>query len=200
MHDSYIYFVRDASGSIKIGKTKNVLARISAIRTSHASDLIILGVLKAAPKLEKQLHKRFAEHRIKGEWFTAAPDLLAFIEKEVTPSFQNVLTFVPPRSDGLPLVAQKLQALSEPSAFPHETVRQKINRVANILEWSAARTKTIWYCDHRVRVSIDELAQVDAALTKSSAAPERESLERRISRLEAYVFGMARGPDSAVGE
>jgi hypothetical protein len=41
--------------------------------------LEILAVLPGADR-ERQLHKRFAVHRVRGEWFRQDPEILTFID------------------------------------------------------------------------------------------------------------------------
>ena len=68
----YVYFVLAKEGSlkrVKIGKCEKedgIIKRFSSLNTSSPIDLKIIGYLKG---YEKDWHKYFKEHRIKGEWF-----------------------------------------------------------------------------------------------------------------------------------
>ena len=68
---------------IKIGVTSGpVERRLKSIATSHHQEIVILATIQNAPSdLEFNLHQRFAGHRVRGEWFAAAPEILAFIEE-----------------------------------------------------------------------------------------------------------------------
>lgn len=56
---------------IKVGKAINVDRRIAGMRTLIPFDIELVAVLTAEDGhlLEMDLHKRFAEHRHRGEWF-----------------------------------------------------------------------------------------------------------------------------------
>jgi hypothetical protein len=197
---SVVYFIRDASGAIKIGRTKDILHRLRQFSTGHASELILLGVMDGDERTEKRVHKRFLKHRIRGEWFAAVPELLQFIDDHALPFFQQELSLrARERDHTLISVADKLVELAGPQQ-QHDTVARKVKRVAESLGWSLTRTRDVWYCDPRVNISAQELAQVDAAISNSPATKSRENLEERVAKLEAHVFGMARGQDRTVGE
>lgn len=50
------------------------------MQTGNSSDLILLGATEGDAELERRLHERFSSARIRGEWFTATAEVLAFIE------------------------------------------------------------------------------------------------------------------------
>lgn len=79
---SFVYFISDGE-KVKIGKANNVESRLKSLQTSHAKELSLIKCIKckneeSAYKKEKQLHKKFDEFRITGEWF----DILEFIMEE----------------------------------------------------------------------------------------------------------------------
>ena len=66
-----VYFAHDAHrGNVKIGVTSGDPAvRITNMRTA-APDIRLLAWISNAPRgLEKELHTRWAEYRVGGEWF-----------------------------------------------------------------------------------------------------------------------------------
>lgn len=75
----FIYFVGTEGGPIKIGKAKNVKARLAGIQTGSPYKLEILGVMMGRESLEGALHKRFSKHRLEGEWFARCDEILEFI-------------------------------------------------------------------------------------------------------------------------
>jgi len=79
------YFIKcKTTNRIKIGKTvKHPMERLKALSCGSASDLELLGVIHK--NMESLYHEEFKEHRIKGEWFDAHPDILEFIERNVIP-------------------------------------------------------------------------------------------------------------------
>lgn len=77
----YVYFMRAGKGGpIKIGTAVNVEARRKSLTTGCPQELIVLTYFPGGSREEKELHKQFAAHRQKGEWFAAAPEILSYIE------------------------------------------------------------------------------------------------------------------------
>lgn len=58
---------------VKIGKANNVFSRMSSLQTSHYTELEILFVIPGYSKLEKELHSRYRQHHVRGEWFSLTP-------------------------------------------------------------------------------------------------------------------------------
>ncbi|MFF2922504.1 GIY-YIG nuclease family protein [Streptomyces celluloflavus] len=62
----------EGSPMTKIGKTTITLkSRISQLQTSHPAKLLPLLDVEGA--YERALHERFADHRVRGEWFDLTP-------------------------------------------------------------------------------------------------------------------------------
>lgn len=76
-----IYFIGPDDGPIKIGWARNITTRVRDLRLANAYPLRIWASTQAAPALEREYHKRFAAHRLHGEWFDRHPDILAEIER-----------------------------------------------------------------------------------------------------------------------
>jgi len=60
---------------VKIGLARNVEARCANLQVGNPRELIIrlkIGPISPehASSLEKKLHRRFKEHRLRGEWFS----------------------------------------------------------------------------------------------------------------------------------
>jgi hypothetical protein len=82
----YIYFVRHGrTGPIKIGIADRPHARFQTLQSAHFEQLYLLGMVEGTEVAEQLWHARFEEHRIRGEWYHPAPELLAEIEKAVGP-------------------------------------------------------------------------------------------------------------------
>lgn len=75
-----VYFIRAQSGDIKIGCTSNVKRRLKALQTSAGEPLELLATMPGKHAAETRLHQRFHHLRKSGEWFSPAPELLAFVE------------------------------------------------------------------------------------------------------------------------
>jgi hypothetical protein len=71
----YVYFIeQDCTGFVKIGVTRNILARLAALQTSSPLTLSCFKLLEfpsreEAFKTEKSLHRRYGHFRMEGEWF-----------------------------------------------------------------------------------------------------------------------------------
>jgi hypothetical protein len=84
-----IYFIQAGDdGPVKIGCAENVEKRRSALQTAHHDVLRILRSFPGERGVERSLHERFSNLRIRGEWFRFAPEML-------TAHLPVLLTFPP---------------------------------------------------------------------------------------------------------
>lgn len=66
-----VYFIKDeATGFVKIGYSNNPQKRLKSLQTSSANKLTLIEAIEGNKKLEETLHTTFAEHRVRGEWFS----------------------------------------------------------------------------------------------------------------------------------
>lgn len=77
----HVYFIK-AGDAVKIGYSEVVGKRFSALQSGHAGELELLGAIPANGYTEHSYHERFAQFRIRGEWFRAEPELLSAIEAD----------------------------------------------------------------------------------------------------------------------
>jgi hypothetical protein len=77
-----VYFIQcGESGPIKIGNTKVAIEdRIYQIQVNCPFELNLLRVLNGN-YTESEIHMRFEEDRIRGEWFKPSQKLISFINK-----------------------------------------------------------------------------------------------------------------------
>lgn len=75
---SGVYFVRSGE-LVKVGTSTNLPQRLASLRTMSPLPLEVLAVAAGGHAEERTVHERFAHLRQHGEWFTAAPELLAYI-------------------------------------------------------------------------------------------------------------------------
>lgn len=78
---SSVYFA-GSGGQIKIGWSRKVSARLAQLQTGSPIPIKLLGTMPGGRAVERRLHEKFAHLRISGEWFTDAPELLAFIAEQ----------------------------------------------------------------------------------------------------------------------
>ena len=84
-----IYFL-EVAGFIKIGVGSCVIDRVGTIETSIPLVLNRLGFIHVADyrhlmRDERELHRRFAVHRHKREWFRDVPEIRAYIQDHAQP-------------------------------------------------------------------------------------------------------------------
>lgn len=78
-NDGYVYFVA-GGGMIKIGFSSDPDKRLRDLRTSSPIPLKLLTTTPGGRDEETALHRRFAEHRRQGEWFTECEEILDYIQ------------------------------------------------------------------------------------------------------------------------
>lgn len=86
---SIVYFIKNASGLVKIGWTSDIDRRVKFIARAEQSELEVLATIPGGANLERKLHIRFAADRIRGEWFTLSPDIKGFIAECLSGSFED---------------------------------------------------------------------------------------------------------------
>ncbi len=65
---NYVYLMMDKSGFYKIGRSKNPIFRERTLKSQENSTQTI-AYWEAPKEMEAQLHSRYNEFRIRGEWF-----------------------------------------------------------------------------------------------------------------------------------
>lgn len=86
--NSSIYYIHRA-GHIKIGYTTQLAKRMTALARGGDKRPACVGIgplellhhHTGGPASERQLHRKFAAFHVTGEWFRAAPELLAHIDR-----------------------------------------------------------------------------------------------------------------------
>lgn len=75
-----VYFIGTSGGFVKIGYTANLRRRLTAIKTSTHARVTLLAAVPGGREIESDYHARFAEARVRREWFRKTPQ----IEAELT--------------------------------------------------------------------------------------------------------------------
>lgn len=77
---SRVYFIQASiTGLIKIGVAVDPSDRLRTLQTGSPDTLSLIKTIDGDQKLEQELHRRFADDRLHGEWFHPSADLLAYI-------------------------------------------------------------------------------------------------------------------------
>lgn len=79
-----VYFIYCA-GRIKIGYSDGLRTRLKQIAACSPFPPVALLVVSGTVKLERQLHARFAEDRLHGEWFALSPKMRRFFRSRLCP-------------------------------------------------------------------------------------------------------------------
>jgi hypothetical protein len=79
---AYVYFItcEYPDFPIKIGYAANPKARLASIGIMLPYPVVTLAVVPGSRRLERKLHKKFADSQMMGEWFRRTPELMALIE------------------------------------------------------------------------------------------------------------------------
>lgn len=77
-----VYFIHSkATKAIKIGySAHSPKVRLRELQTATAEKLSLLGWIAGSRDDERDLHQRFAEYRIRGEWFRYTGELIDYVE------------------------------------------------------------------------------------------------------------------------
>jgi hypothetical protein len=78
---SYVYFIAGDDTPIKIGFSSQPHERLAILQTAHWTKLSIVAMAEGTLSDESAFHRRFANHRLHGEWFDRHPDILAEIDR-----------------------------------------------------------------------------------------------------------------------
>jgi len=84
MSKAAVYFAQcDRNAEVKIGFSTCVPNRLYALSNQRWSSMTLLGWVRGGPKVEREMHARFAEFAIGHEWFLPAPELLEFAKTSI---------------------------------------------------------------------------------------------------------------------
>lgn len=71
----HVYFVEAENGLIKVGFSKSIRERFKKLATATPLTLTLLGLRPGTAQAEREIHKRFADQRVMGEWFKPSSEL-----------------------------------------------------------------------------------------------------------------------------
>lgn len=81
-----VYFVA-APGRIKIGYTCQPERRLRTLRHVDMEDLAVVAIIDGDRRVERDIHERLREHRLRGEWFLDCAEVRSAIEDAVAGKF-----------------------------------------------------------------------------------------------------------------
>ena len=104
---SLVYFAQTPTGSIKIGCTKNLKARLDHLKSRYGAELSLLATMPGDRSTESEIHGRFNHLRLgTTEQFRPGRDLMDFIGKPLLVSPNPEAVEATPRKWFPPGVAQ----------------------------------------------------------------------------------------------
>ena len=62
-----------AGDAVRVGYTRNVKKRLASLQTGSPERLLLVSVRAGDRALEREVHERWTEHRIRGDWFRFQP-------------------------------------------------------------------------------------------------------------------------------
>lgn len=74
----FVYFVSDGT-FIKIGWASNWRRRMIGIQVTNPHPLKVLAVLKGSTLRERALHRKFAKHHTRGEWYRHHTEIVEYV-------------------------------------------------------------------------------------------------------------------------
>lgn len=119
----FVYVIQQGpDGPIKLGCAVDPGARLASMQSGNPDKLALLGVCRGNRGVERMLLTTFIRHRIRGEWFSPAREILDFAE--TLPSWESV------KSGGdCPAIrtpAEKAQYLRE-AGYTHQEIGDWMN-------------------------------------------------------------------------
>ncbi len=96
----YVYFIANGHGSVKIGCTAKLETRVAALAHGSDTPLTLVRSVEGGRLVEAWLHKRFAEHRLHGEWFVLVPEMLTVEPGTLTLEHDVRDAHLPAKQDG----------------------------------------------------------------------------------------------------
>ncbi len=88
-----IYFIQCGGndGPIKIGYSNNVDGRVEVLQVGCPYELKLLWKIQGTGEKEAEIQERFKDDKIRGEWFKASKNLLAFIDEDADNRWEIVV-------------------------------------------------------------------------------------------------------------
>jgi hypothetical protein len=81
-----VYFIACREiGMVKIGTAYDPFARMRTLQVAFPLDLTVEALFVGAHRREREYHRQFAEHRVRGEWFRLCPEIEELIAGGVKP-------------------------------------------------------------------------------------------------------------------
>lgn len=88
-----VYFVQNpGNGLVKIGYSGDLSRRVLAISNGLGCAVRVLRQLPGGPRTEKWLHRKFADLRVRGEWFRFDEAMMSVVPPDEVPCVPVVIS------------------------------------------------------------------------------------------------------------
>ena len=77
----FIYFISNGLGQIKIGWAVDPIARLKVLQVGASEAFTLLGCIPLSTITEGEIHQKFKDYRLRGEWFSYDQFLLDYIKE-----------------------------------------------------------------------------------------------------------------------
>lgn len=79
-----IYFARSQkTGLVKIGFTSDFKRRIHHLNSLNNDRLTLVGLIEGDMQTEREMHTRFSDARVRGEWFKPCSAMAEFMQDDI---------------------------------------------------------------------------------------------------------------------
>lgn len=121
-----IYFIRDPGRGIKIGFATTVAKRFAAIQVCSPVALELLGHISGSPHVERFLHQKLDEHRVRGEWFRDTPEINALVLKLLEEGAEALGFKEPSPSAPCAIIDPEYAAIIEAASIFGQKIRDRL--------------------------------------------------------------------------
>lgn len=178
----YVYFIKVSGKNIfKIGMTEgSPYERLEQIQTYHYEELKVYDFMETlTPKiLEKQVHRKFKEYRIKREWFN--------ISEEVVRKFLD-------NPEGLPIDKYLVIRENKKASHIYRASDEKLFRVvpANPVTYEDKRVNAMLY-GRFTRINGKKVIDMDIMIQEYYRKDDNSKLANIIEEIARITLDMAR--------
>lgn len=134
----YLIICED-NDTCKIGFSDNPSKRLSSLQTGNPQQLRLDKVIKGDKQLEKELHERFKEFRVNGEWFSCEKSIGEYFNTELKeekmllhPSIIGIFTLM--EQSEIRVYGYLLRYADGTSFAVSKAVRREISKVTTLNE------------------------------------------------------------------
>lgn len=159
-----IYFIKNTVvQAIKIGYSAKPGARLGDLQTASPHELTLLGEIPGTKAHESWLHKRFAKHKLKGEWFDGAilEEVLTFIAAHQERGFEIGGETATITNGSMAFLFDTCQVLTESWLMNTSSPVEALERLCRI---AAARLQLLTSCARIVELKVKGLPRREVRL------------------------------------